>query len=214
VEPASQGPSEPCCLARGVDACGASLFCAALDGRTQPTCYLERSRLDGQACTADVQCASGGCNVPREACRATPGAPCTAALGCAEAGGRRHVCADLAGQPRCQPIGSGELGSLCGDDGDCDEGTCVEGTCAGTSVCGGAGTGPCSLGAEQECRSCRFRAFHQCQDACQATWFALYDCMYMKGCADETCHAEVCPDAYCAFHECARGACSQHHVCD
>jgi hypothetical protein len=77
--PVSQPLSAPCCPDRGADACGAGLFCAAFDGRTQPTCYPEHSRFDAQSCTADVQClttsacdssgvckgkADGGCTTP------------------------------------------------------------------------------------------------------------------------------------------------------
>ena len=35
----SQTLSQPCCTGWGADACGALLFCAAFDGRTQTTCY-------------------------------------------------------------------------------------------------------------------------------------------------------------------------------
>jgi len=67
----SQTVSQPCCLASGIDACGANLFCAAFDGRKQPTCYLERSRLDMTECSEDRQCMSGACSVEaRSAARA------------------------------------------------------------------------------------------------------------------------------------------------
>jgi len=60
--PASQSLSEACCAERGADACGAGLFCAAFDGRTQTTCYAERSRADGQTCTENIQCEGNACN--------------------------------------------------------------------------------------------------------------------------------------------------------
>ena len=60
--PSSQSLSQPCCAERGADACGAGLFCAAFDGRTQTTCYAEGSRADGQTCTADIQCSGDSCN--------------------------------------------------------------------------------------------------------------------------------------------------------
>jgi hypothetical protein len=60
--PASQALSGPCCTERGADACGAGLFCAAFDGRTQPTCYPEHSRAEGQTCTEDIQCAGNTCD--------------------------------------------------------------------------------------------------------------------------------------------------------
>jgi hypothetical protein len=61
--PSSQALSQPCCLAWGPDACGAALFCAAFDGRTQATCYAQRSRLEGEECTLDIQCAGGSCDL-------------------------------------------------------------------------------------------------------------------------------------------------------
>ena len=73
--PASQSLSEPCCAERGADACGAGLFCAAFDGRTQTTCYPERSRLDGETCTANAQCVGNTCD-PNGVCKAhTPTPP-------------------------------------------------------------------------------------------------------------------------------------------
>jgi hypothetical protein len=79
--PASQAASAPCCPDWGVDACGASLFCAALDGRTQPTCYPEHSRLPNQSCTADVQCISFSC-ATSGVCKGIPGGSCTPEVGC------------------------------------------------------------------------------------------------------------------------------------
>lgn len=73
--PASQTASQPCCLDWGIDACGAELTCAALDGRTQPTCYPIYSRQDRQQCTADNQCISGACDMGT--CALSPGATCT-----------------------------------------------------------------------------------------------------------------------------------------
>lgn len=51
--PPARGLSERCCPSFGADACGAGLFCAALDGRTIPTCYPEHSRAEGATCTAN-----------------------------------------------------------------------------------------------------------------------------------------------------------------
>ncbi len=63
--PRAQAPSQACCLEYGVDACGAGLFCGAFDGRTVPTCYVERSRADGASCTQDIQCVSNSCNLAK-----------------------------------------------------------------------------------------------------------------------------------------------------
>jgi hypothetical protein len=81
---ASQSLSQPCCLERGPDACGAGLFCAAFDGRTQATCYPEHVRLGGQPCTADVQCLGLACDASG-VCKGAPNGTCSAAIGCGKA---------------------------------------------------------------------------------------------------------------------------------
>jgi hypothetical protein len=75
THPASQALSQACCTERGADACGAGLFCAAFDGRTQATCYAEGSRADGQTCTADIQCSGNSCNASGICKKATPPPP-------------------------------------------------------------------------------------------------------------------------------------------
>ncbi len=69
--PATQNLSQPCCPAWGADACGAGLFCAAFDGRTQFTCYPEHSRADGETCTENIQCVTKVCG-PTQVCGAPP----------------------------------------------------------------------------------------------------------------------------------------------
>lgn len=81
--PKSQGLSAPCCQAWGIDACGAQLFCAAFDGRTQPTCYPLGSRADQAECTANEQCSSNECNLTVHRCRSAMYRPCTRDVGCA-----------------------------------------------------------------------------------------------------------------------------------
>lgn len=92
--PASQGLSQPCCIERGIDACGADLFCEAFDGRTQPTCYAEGSRRDGETCGADVHCAGGRCPASSHRCGPSSGDPCTPGVDtCApDDAGRVTVC--------------------------------------------------------------------------------------------------------------------------
>lgn len=80
----SQTVSQPCCASLGIDACGANLFCAALDGRTMPTCYPERSRSAMTECTADVQCMSNRCSANEGRCRSMRGEECTIAIGCTD----------------------------------------------------------------------------------------------------------------------------------
>lgn len=84
--PASQGPSEPCDVGLGVDACGAGLVCAALDGRKQATCYAERSRAGGTGCTDNRLCTSLSCNQDAGKCRGDYLATCDADAGCVDDG--------------------------------------------------------------------------------------------------------------------------------
>lgn len=115
-QPPSQGLSQPCCRQYGIDACGANLFCAAFDGRQQPTCYAERSRPDGEECTADHQCVSASCNVEEGACRASPGMTCDRTVGCADdPTGAPYACASNT----CTPVGDGLEGSPCRTADDC-----------------------------------------------------------------------------------------------
>ncbi|MBK8015175.1 MAG: hypothetical protein IPK13_28025 [Deltaproteobacteria bacterium] len=97
--PATQGLSAPCCMSRGIDACGAGLVCAALDGRSQASCYLEHSRNDHAECTDDIQCMSGSCNKDFGSCRSSPTALCTLSLGCG--GGPTHEPHHCAPSPAC-----------------------------------------------------------------------------------------------------------------
>ena len=102
---ASQAPSQPCCLDWGSDACGAGLFCAAFDGRTQPTCYPDRSRLGGEDCTADTQCLGNACDATH-VCKGVPGGKCDPAIGCGTAldSGTRFYCAtESGGASACRP---------------------------------------------------------------------------------------------------------------
>jgi len=80
---ANRGASETCCPNYGADACGAGLVCAALDGRTIPSCYPERSRLGGQQCTTNQLCISGVC-APTQKCAGVSGDTCDIATGCAD----------------------------------------------------------------------------------------------------------------------------------
>lgn len=103
--PKTQGASEACCPAWGVDACGASLFCAAFDGRTQATCYPLRSRADRAECTADEQCASASCNAEAGGCRSTPFTACDEGFGCApDPQGGQYACQGAT----CQPYDAGQ----------------------------------------------------------------------------------------------------------
>ncbi len=127
--PPSQTASQPCCLELGVDACGANLFCAAYDGRTQATCYLEHSRADMTECDEDRQCASSSCNTSLRKCRSLPLSLCETEVGCAlDPQGNRYVCAgptDLT----CKAIGDGSKGSACESAADCLTSICVDHLC-------------------------------------------------------------------------------------
>lgn len=103
ANPASQGASEPCCAEWGADACGAGLFCAAFDGRAQTTCYPDHSRLGGDTCAADAQCASGSC-AASSVCKGVPGGTCDLAVGCGTPAGSQSLfyCANGNSGPTCQ----------------------------------------------------------------------------------------------------------------
>src|SRR5262249_54079347 len=121
--PASQTQSEPCCLEWGVDACGAGLFCAAFDGRTQPTCYAEGSRRDGATCNGNVQCVSGSCNTDHGHRRATAGTPCAPGLGCGPSpDGRPNYCGTSPSGQLCQRQQAS--GISCTSDAECLSGHC------------------------------------------------------------------------------------------
>ena len=136
--PRTQTLSQPCCTEYGVDACGASLFCAAFDGRTQATCYLEKSRADAAECAADVHCLSGACNPELQRCRSLPGQACTREIGCApDPAGAVYVCNPVAenGLPAnsCMPASS-DNGGLCLDANGCNSRLCVDGRCSSGGV--------------------------------------------------------------------------------
>jgi len=150
----SQTVSQPCCLARGIDACGANLFCAAFDGRTQPTCYLERSRADLTECSEDRQCTSGSCNVDSRKCRSMPGGVCNEAVGCATVASAKSVCVAA----KCTTT-DGKTGSACARDGDCSDGTCSAAQrCVGKAGSSCKSPGDCGEGLcckNDRCDDCR-----------------------------------------------------------
>lgn len=115
--PPSQGLSQPCDPSHGIDACGASLFCAAFDGRTVPTCCPEGIRRSGEACGEDRHCATHSCHAEQGRCRAASYDACEVELGCSE---RTQFCSARAGS--CQAVGDGTSGSRCGLDAHCQSG--------------------------------------------------------------------------------------------
>jgi hypothetical protein len=137
--PKSQGPSMACCPELGADACGASLFCAALDGRTQATCYANYSRLGGQTCTDDAQCASAACD-KSGVCKGVPGGTCDPSIGCGTTPGSAQVyyCgAGAGGALTCLPCTSTSTSPVCGsrDAGSDAHGTKCVSTCKNDSEC-------------------------------------------------------------------------------
>jgi hypothetical protein len=117
----ARGPSESCCSSFGIDACGAGLLCAALDGRTIPVCYAVGSRMSGQSCTVDGLCVSGACNMTLHECKASVWETCDPSIGCGPAqGGKRASCAmDDYHRLTCQPVGDGSPCAVCESDADC-----------------------------------------------------------------------------------------------
>lgn len=166
VEP-SKGMSEACCLDYGIDACGANLVCAALDGRTVATCYLEGTRKGLESCTADALCASGECNKTAGKCKSLASEACDVAIGCVLPPGN-------AGQAKCAAVTSKdgvdttklqclvstgmETCRFCSTNAECDGGyVCLGGRCVGNhgamnipmdccgygvAACGASGNGP------------------------------------------------------------------------
>jgi len=123
VYPAAQGPTEPCCPELGIDACGAKLACAALEGRTVAVCYMERSVDDDEPCTMDRLCRSESCTNgrcayssncpgPSAACAptatgkprlCTPETPTSPAHECTEIGANNYLCRACAKTSDCPP---------------------------------------------------------------------------------------------------------------
>ena len=220
-EPApSQGLSEACCPAHGVDACGAGLFCAAFDGRTESTCYAERSRLDQTECTADVQCMSGACNVTVAACRSLPGSACTPEVGCAPAPDASKYACDPASL-QCFPMDPND-GGLCEQDADCFSQHCIESRChsgdegspcqdaddCDSKICNG---GACSAGGDgATCESDAQCTVGSCILGQCSTGQSGSSCL-----ADDDCDNDA---PYCAKGKCSSGwygdACDDASDCD
>lgn len=146
--PASRGASESCCPDYGLDACGAGLVCAALDGRTIATCYLEKSRKALESCTVDALCASGDCNEMAGRCKSITGEACDAAVGCLPLNGTNQhpVCvAPLISPPKGADLSRRECGetpatgacSYCTSDADCNDNAGYK--CLGNRCLGGHG---------------------------------------------------------------------------
>ncbi len=197
----------PCCPSHGPDACGASLFCAAFDGRKQPTCYVERSRLDRTECEHDLHCVSGSCNSEQKLCRSLPGASCDATVGCAPAPtGQRLACAKDTGI--CMPI-TGQDGGLCELASDCNSGHCVSGTCSSGSkgaTCTGAtdcGTGVCVFG------SCRDGAEGSpCQEPAHCKGGSCIGGKCSSGQSGSNCEQDShcsAQDPFCVYGKCSSG---------
>lgn len=137
-----QALSQPCCRNLGVDACGAGLFCAAFDGRTQASCYAEYTRRANETCTDDRQCISRSCNVSQQKCRGIYSETCSVIVGCtAVASGVGPVfCVD----GTCQRVGDGSDGSVCGTNSDCTHQRCSDGhQCQGARGASCSDTLPC-----------------------------------------------------------------------
>ena len=128
----SRTMSEPCCPELDIDACGAGLVCAALDGRTVPTCYAESSRRDASECSAHSLCASQRCNLEVDRCQSSPYAVCSPEIGCApDAMGFERSCVETSGISSCEKTNL-PLDSPCTFDRECQSDNCY------------CGLGPCT----------------------------------------------------------------------
>jgi len=118
-EGASREESQSCCPDLEIDACGAGLVCAALDGRKQPTCYREHSRVDLSECSDDLLCISGACSITTHKCQSVRLAICEEATGCApDPQGLEFSCRADEGKFRCLQGPLAE-GADCLDDAEC-----------------------------------------------------------------------------------------------
>lgn len=164
AHPASQAPSQPCCTEWGADACGAGLFCAAFDGRTQATCYPDRSRLGGASCSADTQCLSNACDAT-QVCKGVPGGKCDPSIGCGTAldSEARYYCAAVSGgAPACRPCTSSSPDPVCG-------GTPADGGVVSPRAC----VSSCTMNAQCQSSCPLLPGGSQCCDATAGVCFGL-----------------------------------------
>jgi hypothetical protein len=119
-QPASQGLSQACCLQRGIDACGAMLFCAAFDGRATATCYSEYSRADGEECFENRHCKSKFCNLDTRKCSAggTTTASSSSSAGAGGGGGAGGASSGCGPTPKACDDAC-QVAWCCGKDGLC-----------------------------------------------------------------------------------------------
>jgi hypothetical protein len=229
----SQPATAPCCLEYGIDACGASLFCAAFDGRLVPTCYLERSRRDLEECGADLHCISGSCNTDALKCRSLAGQACDAGVGCAPApnGVDLYVCdghPDGGPANTCKLVGR-DLGDPCLPDNGCEAGACIDTRCSllppGTK-CAGKADCASHLCVGGTCSSGEGGAHCSSDDHCNGS--KDFRCTSLGICSqgqpgsvcgtDDDCHSRLCVTGTCSRgivgDPCAdRGDCSAPYGC-
>lgn len=200
----SRGPSEECCIELGVDACGAGLFCAAFDGRTVTTCYVDRIRMDGEECDADTNCASLSCHPTLLRCRAMPTAPCDTALGCSDAIDGTYACSrfDL----RCRAT-DGSADSPCDENAECATQMCTNGSCMEEvmppEVPCGMGCLGCATPPTQACSTCVQQQLEMCtQSECCGqvvlgpTCNADTNCSQLVQCIIESGNTAMCQQMY------------------
>lgn len=137
--------SETCCLDHGLDACGAGLVCAALDGRTVPTCYAEGLRIGGQQCTVNSLCASRSCSPGTMTCVSLLGESCNVTAGCTSITTERVACSPAVNNGvldrtkySCKLVVAGMECGACLVAADCPSATqvCNQGICTNAAgVC-------------------------------------------------------------------------------
>jgi|GEM_PF-2635091 len=165
VDPA-QPVSAECCLDHGIDACGASLTCALLDGRSLAVCYANSSRLPGETCTHDGLCVSGLCGANTGTCAqllglpCSPGDPCADPSGtfpfasCTSQDGAAHTCEG--GDSFGVPCGLCDVNEDCPESFSCSNGRCLGdvGTITpnGEEICCLSGESAAYSQTEQICR--------------------------------------------------------------
>lgn len=218
------GLAERCCPTFGIDACGPGLFCAAFDGRAFAACYAEHARLDGETCTADIQCLSYRCNTSVGRCSASPNTTCSVELGCGPgpsdntfvcAGARCVSSTGANGRPcgldsDCQSrfcvneqCESGALGAACGDVDDCVSRFCFSGEC----VSGGEGS-PCRN--EDDCND-GYCIGGRCASGDNGSACSRDDQCTSEHCVDNTCASGQQGSECLGSDDCNTGlACAQN----
>lgn len=200
--PAGRICTHACDPVRPLVGCGAGLYCARMGG-CEGVCVAGEpgALVDGDACAADLDCASLNCMDPGDGARRclTPcvggGGGCLAAEACAAPAGACGGCVDAS-----ILIADRGLGEPCLEDGECASGACAEdlGYC----------TGPCTMDDDCpdafHCRGTEMICVRGNRDGIGSGCITNEDCHTGGFCASrhgvswctDFCPLVECPDGY------------------